>query len=137
MGRLECSWLSVRLDCVAACGKMARSGRSFKTTTYFSFSLSLLQDCPKESGDFRAQQCSAHNDMNYQGQVHEWVPVLNDPVSPCALKCQARGKSLVLELAPKVLDGTRCRTDSFDMCISGICQVMQCIKNIADIYSAI
>lgn len=87
-------------------------------------------DCPKESGDFRAQQCSAHNDIRYQGQTHEWVPVINDPVAPCALKCQARGKSLVLELAPKVLDGTRCRTDSFDMCISGICQEVGCDRQL-------
>ncbi|KAL2088974.1 hypothetical protein ACEWY4_015873 [Coilia grayii] len=87
-------------------------------------------DCPKESGDFRAQQCSAHNDIKYQGQTHEWVPVINDPASPCALKCQARGKSLVLELAPKVLDGTRCRTDSFDMCISGICQDVGCDRQL-------
>ncbi|KAG5270363.1 hypothetical protein AALO_G00191800 [Alosa alosa] len=87
-------------------------------------------DCPKESGDFRAQQCSAHNDIKYQGQAHEWVPVINDPVAPCALKCQARGKSLVLELAPKVLDGTRCRTDSFDMCISGICQEVGCDRQL-------
>ncbi|XP_031425571.1 ADAMTS-like protein 3 [Clupea harengus] len=87
-------------------------------------------DCPKESGDFRAQQCSAHNDIKYQGLTHEWVPVINDPVSPCALKCQARGKNLVLELAPKVLDGTRCRTDSFDMCISGICQEVGCDRQL-------
>lgn len=50
-----------------------------------------------------------------------------DPISPCALKCQARGKSLVVELAPKVLDGTRCKADSLDMCINGICQVSNSI----------
>ncbi|KTG45226.1 hypothetical protein cypCar_00017993, partial [Cyprinus carpio] len=84
--------------------------------------LSSNQDCPPESGDFRAQQCSAHNDIKYQGQTYEWIPVTYDPISLCALRCQARGKSLVVELAPKVLDGTRCKADSLDMCISGICQ---------------
>lgn len=29
----------------------------------------------------------------------------------------------MVELAPKVLDGTRCYTESLDMCISGACQV--------------
>lgn len=29
----------------------------------------------------------------------------------------------MVELAPKVLDGTRCKADSLDMCINGICQV--------------
>uniref|UniRef100_A0A672Y8H8 ADAMTS-like 3 n=1 Tax=Sphaeramia orbicularis TaxID=375764 RepID=A0A672Y8H8_9TELE len=80
-------------------------------------------DCPAESGDFRAQQCSAHNDIKYQGVTYEWVPAPYDPAVPCALRCQAKGWSLMVELAPKVLDGTRCRSDAFDMCISGVCQV--------------
>uniref|UniRef100_A0AAY4BE05 ADAMTS-like 3 n=1 Tax=Denticeps clupeoides TaxID=299321 RepID=A0AAY4BE05_9TELE len=87
-------------------------------------------DCPLESGDFRTQQCSAHNDIKYQGQTYEWIPVTNDPVAPCALKCHARGKNLVVELAPKVLDGTRCRTDSLDMCINGICQEVGCDRQL-------
>lgn len=32
---------------------------------------------------------------------------------------------MIVELAPKVLDGTRCNIESLDMCISGICQVCQ------------
>uniref|UniRef100_A0A3B3Q350 Uncharacterized protein n=1 Tax=Paramormyrops kingsleyae TaxID=1676925 RepID=A0A3B3Q350_9TELE len=80
-------------------------------------------DCPAESGDFRAQQCSAHNDLKYQGHTYEWVPVTDDPHAPCALRCQARGTALVVELAPKVLDGTRCTASSLDMCLSGVCQV--------------
>uniref|UniRef100_A0A452IIT0 ADAMTS like 3 n=1 Tax=Gopherus agassizii TaxID=38772 RepID=A0A452IIT0_9SAUR len=82
-------------------------------------------DCPSDVGDFRAQQCSAYNDVKYQGHFYEWLPVYNDPSAPCALKCQALGKKLVVELAPKVLDGTRCNVESLDMCISGICQVCQ------------
>uniref|UniRef100_A0A3Q0SJ06 ADAMTS-like 3 n=1 Tax=Amphilophus citrinellus TaxID=61819 RepID=A0A3Q0SJ06_AMPCI len=80
-------------------------------------------DCPAESGDFRAQQCSAHNDIKYQGVTYEWVPAPYDPTAPCSLQCQAKGRGLTVELAPKVLDGTRCRADAFDMCISGVCQV--------------
>ncbi|XP_029026632.1 ADAMTS-like protein 1 isoform X2 [Betta splendens] len=83
-------------------------------------------DCPAEAGDFRAQQCSAHADVRYQGQYHEWLPVYNDPDNPCALKCKAKGSGLVVELAPKVLDGTRCYTESLDMCISGACQIVGC-----------
>ncbi|XP_062868487.1 ADAMTS-like protein 3 [Trichomycterus rosablanca] len=86
-------------------------------------------DCPAESGDFRAQQCSAHNDIRYQGQTYEWVPNY-DPVSPCALKCQARGRPLIVELAPKVLDGTRCKADSLDMCINGVCQGVGCDRQL-------
>ncbi|KAM4714553.1 ADAMTS-like protein 1 isoform 1-T1 [Anableps anableps] len=83
-------------------------------------------DCPPDAGDFRAQQCSAHADVRYQGQFHDWLPVNNDPENPCSLKCKAKGSGVVVELAPKVLDGTRCYTESFDMCISGICQIVGC-----------
>ncbi|XP_041074069.1 ADAMTS-like protein 3 isoform X2 [Polyodon spathula] len=87
-------------------------------------------ECPVEIGDFRAQQCSAHNDVKYQGHTYEWLPVYNDPAAPCALKCKARGTNQVVELAPKVLDGTRCKTDSLDMCISGICQAVGCDRQL-------
>ncbi|XP_066537381.1 ADAMTS-like protein 1 [Hoplias malabaricus] len=83
-------------------------------------------DCPPDSGDFRAQQCSAHVDVRYHGRYYEWLPVDNDPDNPCALKCRAKGTDLVVELAPKVLDGTRCYTESLDMCISGACQIVGC-----------
>ncbi|XP_045889199.1 ADAMTS-like protein 3 [Micropterus dolomieu] len=88
-------------------------------------------ECPAESGDFRAQQCSAHNDIKYQGVTYEWVPAPYDPLAPCALRCQAKGRSLTVELAPKVLDGTRCRADAFDMCISGLCQEVGCDRQLA------
>uniref|UniRef100_A0A8C7B5Z4 ADAMTS like 3 n=2 Tax=Neovison vison TaxID=452646 RepID=A0A8C7B5Z4_NEOVI len=87
-------------------------------------------DCPPDAEDFRAQQCSAYNDVQYQGRYYEWLPRYNDPVAPCALKCHARGQSLVVELAPKVLDGTRCSSDSLDMCISGICQAVGCDRRL-------
>ncbi|GAB1292286.1 ADAMTS-like 3 [Apodemus speciosus] len=87
-------------------------------------------DCPADAEDFRAQQCSAYNDVQYQGHYYEWIPLYNDPAAPCALKCHARGQSLVVELAPKVLDGTRCNADSLDMCISGICQTVGCDRQL-------
>ncbi|XP_057193723.1 ADAMTS-like protein 1 isoform X2 [Triplophysa rosa] len=83
-------------------------------------------DCPPDSEDFRSQQCSAHADVRYQGRYHEWLPVDNDPENPCALKCRAKATGQVVELAPKVLDGTRCYTESLDMCISGACQIVGC-----------
>ncbi|XP_072321525.1 ADAMTS-like protein 3 [Eucyclogobius newberryi] len=83
-------------------------------------------DCPLEAGDFRAQQCSAHNDVKLQGESHEWIPAPYDPTAPCALRCQAKGGALTVELAPKVLDGTRCRDNALDMCINGVCQEVGC-----------
>ncbi|XP_053716343.1 ADAMTS-like protein 1 isoform X1 [Synchiropus splendidus] len=83
-------------------------------------------DCPDGSEDFRSQQCLAHADVRHQGRYHEWLPVYNDPQNPCSLKCKAKDMDLVVELAPKVLDGTRCYTESLDMCISGVCQIVGC-----------
>lgn len=102
----------------------------FKNVKYFKICFNVPQDCPSDAGDFRAQQCSAHADEQYQDQYHEWLPVYNDPDNPCALKCKAKGSGLVVELAPKVLDGTRCYTESLDMCISGICQVSNHVMNL-------
>ncbi|XP_028258452.1 ADAMTS-like protein 3 isoform X2 [Parambassis ranga] len=87
--------------------------------------------CPAEAGDFRAQQCSAHEDIKYRGFTYKWVPAPYDPSAPCALHCQPNGTNLVVELAPKVLDGTRCRADAFDMCISGVCQEVGCDRQLA------
>lgn len=87
-------------------------------------------DCPPESGDFRTQQCSAHNDVKHQGVTHEWVPAPYDPSAPCALRCKAKGRALTVELAPKVLDGTRCRDNALDMCINGVCQKVGCDRQL-------
>ncbi|XP_039214825.1 ADAMTS-like protein 3 isoform X1 [Crotalus tigris] len=87
-------------------------------------------NCLADSGDFRAQQCSAYNDVKYQGHFYEWIPVFDDSSSPCALKCQALGRPLTIEFAPKVLDGTRCNAKSLDMCIGGICQAVGCDRQL-------
>ncbi|PKU45494.1 adamts-like protein 3 [Limosa lapponica baueri] len=105
---------------IAVCSlKMPKQNREMRIHLLSS----SQEDCPSDVGDFRAQQCSAYNDVKYQGHFYEWIPVYNDPTAPCALKCQALGKNLIVELAPKVLDGTRCNIESLDMCISGICQI--------------
>uniref|UniRef100_T1JMY3 ADAMTS cysteine-rich domain-containing protein n=1 Tax=Strigamia maritima TaxID=126957 RepID=T1JMY3_STRMM len=83
-----------------------------------------MQSCP-EPTDFRVQQCSSYNDIPYQGRLYDWEPHY-DSQEPCALSCRVVGQSIVTQLAPKVLDGTRCRDGSLDMCINGKCQVDAC-----------
>ena len=58
----------------------------------------------------------------FQGQYHNWEEHLDDK-SPCALTCKSSNNGIVAQLASKVIDGTRCRKDSLDMCIDGECQV--------------
>ncbi|XP_075714192.1 ADAMTS-like protein 3 [Rhinoderma darwinii] len=123
-------------DCSRTCGggasyslRRCLNGRSCEGRN-IRYRTCSNNECPSDVGDFRAQQCSAHNDVKYQGQYYEWQPVYNDATAPCALKCQAVGKTLIVELAPKVLDGTRCNTESPDMCISGICQAVGCDRQL-------
>jgi hypothetical protein len=89
----------------------------------------MFQPC-MESGDFRDQQCSAYNGVPYESALLIWT-AHQDDAEPCALTCRGRpagepvsqDEQIVVQLAPKVQDGTRCRPGSLDMCINGKCQV--------------
>lgn len=82
----------------------------------------LLQPCPEGSRDFRSMQCAVHNKQSYKGRLYTWIPH-NEPTDPCVLHCQAKSYGLKVVLGPTVLDGTRCRNQSQDMCINGRCRV--------------
>lgn len=116
-----------------------------------------FQPCEK-SGDLRAIQCAAFNNVPYSGQLLKWYPHY-DPARPCALICRGeqtfedgiRGRSrqevpsnkrmeshdstdslqydndetIVVQLADKIEDGTRCYAESTDVCIDGECMVSQ------------
>ncbi|KAK7484024.1 hypothetical protein BaRGS_00024759, partial [Batillaria attramentaria] len=81
--------------------------------------------CPPGAMDFRSEQCAAYNNATYGGKLYDWLPY-TDRKNPCALYCIAKGTRTVVRLAPKVLDGTRCRYSAFDMCISGKCWKVGC-----------
>ena len=85
--------------------------------------------------DFREEQCAAFNESPYDDQYLKWSAHYDDN-EPCSLTC--RGKpdkepkekseeddesSIIVQLAPKVRDGTRCRLGSLDMCVNGKCLV--------------
>ncbi|XP_070177098.1 protein madd-4-like [Littorina saxatilis] len=81
--------------------------------------------CPPGVLDFRSEQCAAYNNATYGGKLYKWLPY-TDRKNPCALYCIAKGTRTVVRLAPKVLDGTRCKHNTFDMCISGKCWQVGC-----------
>ncbi|KAH8375094.1 hypothetical protein KR093_008247, partial [Drosophila rubida] len=107
-----------------------------------------MQPCPEQQ-DFRANQCTAYNDVPYDGTLYKWTPHY-DYVEPCALTCRghpahltedispesagANGEesehydeqSVIVQLSARVQDGTRCRSGSLDMCIHGKCQRVGC-----------
>uniref|UniRef100_A0A182F1R7 ADAMTS cysteine-rich domain-containing protein n=1 Tax=Anopheles albimanus TaxID=7167 RepID=A0A182F1R7_ANOAL len=102
-----------------------------------------MQPCPEQQ-DFRAHQCSAYDDVPYDGALLKWTPHY-DYSEPCALTCRGRPQhlledmpdsagasesfpisddepSVIVQLSNRVQDGTRCRPGSLDMCIQGKCQ---------------
>lgn len=94
-----------------------------------------MQPCP-EPVDFRESQCAAFNDIPYHDTYLKWSAHY-DTNDPCALTCRGRPDNelddntddealIVVVLAPKVQDGTRCRHGSLDMCINGKCQRVGC-----------
>ncbi|XP_055685140.1 protein madd-4 isoform X4 [Lutzomyia longipalpis] len=105
-----------------------------------------MQPCP-ETQDFRAHQCAAYDDVPYDGSLFKWTPHY-DYTEPCALTCRGQPAhlpdeavsggsvenesgvddepSVIVQLSPRVQDGTRCRPGSLDMCIQGKCQRVGC-----------
>ncbi|XP_057670179.1 protein madd-4 isoform X2 [Diorhabda carinulata] len=92
------------------------------------------QACP-DPHDFREDQCATYNNIPLNGILYEWVPHYMDNY-PCALICKGRPIDLdesnedfvavVENFSNKVLDGTRCRPGSLDVCIGGDCQQVGC-----------
>ncbi|XP_013096566.2 ADAMTS-like protein 3 isoform X1 [Biomphalaria glabrata] len=122
-------------ECSRTCGggatyqerKCLRSSRSKEGCEgeRFKYNTCNNEPCSQEAQDFRAQQCAAYNNATYGGSLYTWLPY-TDRKSPCTLYCIPKGTRTVVRLAPKVLDGTRCKFNAFDMCISGKCWPVGC-----------
>ncbi|CAH1637578.1 unnamed protein product [Spodoptera littoralis] len=91
-------------------------------TKYFSCQ---TQDCPAGSGDFRAEQCAEFNDKEFSGYIYNWVPYTK-AVNPCELNCKPHAEQFYFRHKQRVVDGTRCNEDSFDVCVNGVCQHVGC-----------
>ncbi|XP_027266763.1 A disintegrin and metalloproteinase with thrombospondin motifs 7 isoform X1 [Cricetulus griseus] len=91
------------------------------------FRLCNLSPCPAGQPSFRHTQCSQFDAMLYKGQLHTWVPVVNDE-NPCALHCRPANQSNTEKLRDAVVDGTPCYQGrvSRDICINGICKNVGC-----------
>ena len=87
------------------------------------------QTCPPSKLSFRAVQCRAFNgrdlDIPDVGPGIRWLPKMEETEEgQCKLFCEMKGKKGIYhELLPKVIDGTKCRRDSTDVCVDGRCRV--------------
>uniref|UniRef100_A0A803Y9M4 ADAMTS like 5 n=1 Tax=Meleagris gallopavo TaxID=9103 RepID=A0A803Y9M4_MELGA len=90
------------------------------------YRLCQLQGCPGGSVPFRAMQCSLYDDKPVQGMQtrHRWVPFYGAP-NVCDLNCLAVGHNFYYTFG-RVLDGTRCRPGSTDLCVGGRCLSVGC-----------
>ncbi|XP_040824402.1 A disintegrin and metalloproteinase with thrombospondin motifs 7 [Ochotona curzoniae] len=91
------------------------------------FRLCNPQPCPRGHPSFRQVQCSRFDAMLYKGQLHTWVPVVND-VNPCELHCRPANEYFAEKLRDAVVDGTPCYQGQAnrDLCINGICKNVGC-----------
>ncbi|KAI1303201.1 A disintegrin and metalloproteinase with thrombospondin motifs 20 [Halotydeus destructor] len=90
------------------------------------------QECPPGYGDFREQQCSAFNGKSFdiQGlpQAVRWSAHYTgiSSADACKLYCNVVGTSAYYLLKNKVIDGTPCLPDSYDVCVNGRCEGAGC-----------
>ncbi|CAH1774293.1 unnamed protein product [Owenia fusiformis] len=85
-----------------------------------------IQHCPLNSTSFREVQCQRLNEIPFRGKTYKWKPYTGGQVKECALNCMAETFNFYTERAPKVIDGTRCSSDSYDMCVNGECRHVGC-----------
>ncbi|XP_060088812.1 LOW QUALITY PROTEIN: A disintegrin and metalloproteinase with thrombospondin motifs 10 [Heteronotia binoei] len=83
-------------------------------------------DCPSGSQDFRELQCAEFDTIPFRGKYYTWKTYRGGGVKSCSLNCLAEGFNFYTERAAAVVDGTPCRQDSNDICVSGECKHVGC-----------
>ncbi|KAM6915029.1 papilin b, proteoglycan-like sulfated glycoprotein [Xenentodon cancila] len=91
------------------------SSKSFRTCNTHA--------CPAGSRDFREEQCSEFNRMDFQGKHHSWVPYYGAS-NPCELNCVPRGQNFFYRHRPAIVDGTPCYVGRTDICVDGVCRML-------------
>uniref|UniRef100_A0A8C9UUN3 Uncharacterized protein n=1 Tax=Spermophilus dauricus TaxID=99837 RepID=A0A8C9UUN3_SPEDA len=108
-------------DCSRTCGGGAQSSNKCLSECHFSALTSSIQDCPPGSQDFREMQCSEFDSVPFRGKFYTWKTTSPLPMA-CSLTCLAEGFNFYTERAAAVVDGTPCRPDTVDICVSGECK---------------
>ncbi|XP_073534603.1 A disintegrin and metalloproteinase with thrombospondin motifs 16 [Phyllobates terribilis] len=91
------------------------------------FKLCSTQKCPKNSIDYRVQQCAEYNSKPFRGWYYNWKPYTRvEEQDYCKLYCIAEGFDFFFSLSNKVKDGTRCSEHSNNVCIDGVCETVGC-----------
>ncbi|XP_026197451.1 papilin b, proteoglycan-like sulfated glycoprotein isoform X1 [Anabas testudineus] len=91
------------------------SSKSFRTCN--------THECPVGSRDFREEQCSQFDRIDFQSKRYTWVPYYGAS-NPCELNCVPRGENFFYRHRPIVVDGTPCYVGRTDICVDGICRLL-------------
>ncbi|KAM6912130.1 papilin [Xenentodon cancila] len=90
-----------------------------------SFRSCNIQDCPEGSRDFREEQCSQFDGIDFQGKRYKWLPYYGAE-NPCELNCMPRGQNFYYRHRSAVVDGTPCHPGRRDICVGGVCKRLGC-----------
>ncbi|XP_033505119.1 papilin b, proteoglycan-like sulfated glycoprotein [Epinephelus lanceolatus] len=88
-----------------------------------SFRICNTQECPAGSRDFREEQCSQFDRVDFQSKRQTWVPYYG-ATNPCELTCVPRGENFFYRHRPAVVDGTKCYVGRTDICVDGVCRIL-------------
>lgn len=87
--------------------------------------------CPPGTPDFRGEQCAMFNNKTFNIADLEpdvqWLPKYGGyEEERCRLFCRVAASTAYYQLKEKVVDGTPCAPDKYDICVNGICEKAGC-----------
>uniref|UniRef100_A0A8C7QWL1 Peptidase M12B domain-containing protein n=1 Tax=Oncorhynchus mykiss TaxID=8022 RepID=A0A8C7QWL1_ONCMY len=109
-----------------------RNGGKFCVGRRMKFRSCNTEPCPRGRRDFREEQCSQfdgkHFNINGLPPTVRWVPKYSGILMKdrCKLFCRVAGTMAYYQLKDRVIDGTPCGPDTYDICVQGLCRQAGC-----------
>uniref|UniRef100_A0A4W5Q4S7 ADAM metallopeptidase with thrombospondin type 1 motif 20 n=1 Tax=Hucho hucho TaxID=62062 RepID=A0A4W5Q4S7_9TELE len=109
-----------------------RNGGKFCVGRRMKFRSCNTEPCPRGRRDFREEQCSQfdgkHFNINSLPPTVRWVPKYSGILMKdrCKLFCRVAGTMAYYQLKDRVIDGTPCGPDTYDICVQGLCRQAGC-----------
>ncbi|KAL1248040.1 hypothetical protein QQF64_023416, partial [Cirrhinus molitorella] len=109
-----------------------RNGGRFCVGRRMKFRSCNTDPCPRGQRDFREEQCAQfdgkHFNINGLPPSVRWVPKYSGILMKdrCKLFCRVTGTMAYYQLRDRVIDGTPCGPDTYDICVQGLCRQAGC-----------
>uniref|UniRef100_A0A8C1Q7D1 ADAM metallopeptidase with thrombospondin type 1 motif 20 n=1 Tax=Cyprinus carpio TaxID=7962 RepID=A0A8C1Q7D1_CYPCA len=109
-----------------------RNGGRFCVGRRMKFRSCNTDPCPRGRRDFREEQCAQfdgkHFNINGLPPSVRWVPKYSGILMKdrCKLFCRVTGTTAYYQLRDRVIDGTPCGPDTYDICVQGLCRQAGC-----------